>query len=695
MEAEMNEKYGKNPRGAEAQAKIEAKKQWHDTHSIKNKYGKYEANPHAYINKTYTALSEDQKKILDRILEFKRDLDDLLPENKVYTHKAIQMRRNGSMRFMRVLQNPTTIFKEIKEHLADEFLDREDDNLIYGEYRKGLKDFNGREYLELPALYTNRLNDPNELSTDIIGTLMAYSAMARQYHALDEVVDALSIGQDIMFKDHGVTNIGETRGSNEVVEVIKDGVTTIVQKIGLREGSSNLEAKLQDFMEAQVFGRHLKDQGSKEIAGKSVNLNKVASFALKTSSVAQLGFNFLANLAGVMQGIYMQNIEAAVQEHFSAKDLALADAAYAALLPAYLAQIGSKNPQSKLHLFDQAIDFKGDFFKDMKHADQRNLIKRVLGRRWAFIGQETGDHWLYNRTAIAMAMRKKVNVPGKGEMSLWDAITVEDAFADRSDIKELRLPEGTTYVENGEKVSMLRFGREVLELNQKLFGIYNEEDSNAANRVILGRLLLQYRKFMRPLWQARFGSARRSMVTGKESEGYYVTVYNAVKDIMIGKQKAKEVWDSLTDHQKKNVGRVAVDLAQFFALFMVAKVWLGDEKNKRLNYAEKLANYAAQRLYREQSMFIPSHLMVSEWLTTVQAPAATLSLVEDACDVVTALLTPSAYYKEIQSGPYEGMTGLEKAFYKAPLPLLTYYRQMDKAFNRVDEQADFYMKSRR
>jgi hypothetical protein len=38
--------------------------------------------------------------------------------------------------------------------------------------------------------------------------------------------------------------------------------------------------------------------------------------------------------------------------------------------------------------------------------------------------------------------------------------------------------------------------------------VYNEEDSNAASRVIMGRLLQQYRKWIKPQFNKRFQKAQ-------------------------------------------------------------------------------------------------------------------------------------------------------------------------------------------
>jgi hypothetical protein len=105
---------------------------------------------------------------------------------------------------------------------------------------------------------------------------------------------------------------------------------------------------------------------------------------------------------------------------------------------------------------------------------------------------------LYNRTAIACALREKVIKDGK-EMSLWEALEVtEDGngvkMIDTSSIKNL----------DGTEFDINKFSLYVKDINQSLFGVYNTDDMNAANRVAIGRLLLQYRKWIKPQMNKRF-----------------------------------------------------------------------------------------------------------------------------------------------------------------------------------------------
>jgi hypothetical protein len=46
---------------------------------------------------------------------------------------------------------------------------------------RGLKNFDGSEFMSLPILYTNRLKNPDELSDDVFGSMIAYAYAAINY----------------------------------------------------------------------------------------------------------------------------------------------------------------------------------------------------------------------------------------------------------------------------------------------------------------------------------------------------------------------------------------------------------------------------------------------------------------------------------------------------------------------------------
>ena len=114
-------------------------------------------------------------------------------------------------------------------------------------------------------------------------------------------------------------------------------------------------------------------------------------------------------------------------------------------------------------------------------------------------------------------------------MSLWDALEVTQ---DENGMPLISL-DGITDLE-GNKFNKTRFTNKVKNVNQGLFGVYNSEDANAANRVALGRLLQQYRKWIKPQMNKRFMKLQQNVALGQEVEGYYRTLLRVYKELKKG-----------------------------------------------------------------------------------------------------------------------------------------------------------------
>lgn len=671
----LDNKYGKNAKGEDAVNKIRERTEWLDENAI-SLFGPPMANPAKYVNKAFTSLSSSQLEIYDKFLAIKQKYDKKLPTHRVALMKAIQMRKGSFERFMQSATSPSSIFENVKESIANTFLDRRDDDEIFGTTAKGLTDFSGREFMTLPILYTNRLENPNEITTDVFASLMSYAYMANTYEQMDNIIDPLEVGRALVSENRQVR---KTRGGNPLVEKFEALDVDVINKI-LHVDGSNITQKLNDFFDSQVYGKYLKDEGT--FLGK-VNTNKLVSFLLKASSTAQLGFNWLANIANVGTGLAMQNIEATANEFFSASELLSADKTYIAEMKDFGLELGKRNKTSKLALFDELFNIKQDYNKAVKANQKKNWLYKIFGENIAFLGQEAGDHWLYNRTAIAMAKRQKVNVPGKGTISLWDALQI------RGDkIKEMYLPEDTTD-DKGNPFDIAKFSRKIAHVNQHLFGIYNDEDANAANRVAMGRLLMQYRKWMKPQYNKRFQAAQYNVTTGEFEEGYYRTVLRIGNELIRGQVQLSAQWENMSEHERANVRRAITEIVQFMAVWALAN-WVEWDDDKNRPWAVKLAEYTTKRLAHELGGLTPSTVMPQELLKTVKTPMASISTVQNAFNLFNSIITPSDYIDEIQSGPYKGMSTLEKNILKAPLWGITHYRQIDRFVDEIDTSIQYY-----
>lgn len=696
FEKELDKKYGENPKGNDKIERNKERRKWLEENSRfdneLNRIPKSEKFPAAQ-------LTSAQQRVLDKFLEYKERIDKLYPENRVNKYKAVQVRKDGIQRLFDGGINPVTIYKNWKEDLASTYLDRSDDDQVFGESTGGLTNFDGTEYMRLPVLYANRLHNPDELSTDVFGSLYAYAAAATKYEQMEKIVAPLELGRDII--EGKVTkqtrmNVDESRGQKKIIETINH-LGQKIQRPVVMSTDSNIVRKLDMFMETQVYQRYLKDEGTFNVFGQKVKTSKVVSSLLRMGSVAQLGFNFLANLANATTGIAMSNIEAAAGQYFTAKELAKADAEYTKLIPAYIAEAYARNKSSKLALFDELFNVRQDFQNAKFHTERKNLLKRIFGSGIQYLGQEAGDHWLYNRIAIAMVKHIKVKYQGK-ETTLWDVLSIRDH--EGTNIKEMYVPEGVTDM-YGRTIDNERIGkisRRIAAVNQSLFGIYNEEDMNAANRVSLGRILMQYRKWIKPQFNRRFEAKRTDLDLGEEIEGYYRTTWRIgaelIRELKRGEFQYTLFKDNLNDTEKGNIRRALAEMVQFIALSFLVMFFNGagdDKDDKDMPYSIKLARYVGNRLVHETGNLAPSYTMFNEMQKTINNPAAILGVIGDISKFISSVVHPSSWTDELQSGEFKGHSRLYRNFFNLPLPVLSYLRQWHRTYDDLDRSIQFYI----
>lgn len=276
-------------------------------------------------------------------------------------------------------------------------------------------------------------------------------------------------------------------------------------------------------------------------------------------------------------------------------------------------------------------------------------------------------------------------VDGK-KTNLWDALQVEKddngiAYLNYKKIKDA----------DGNQFDVAAFGRKITHVNQTLFGIYNEEDQNAASRVAVGRLLQQYRKWMKVQMNRRFQPLQYNLATNTWEEGYYVTMGRILNELVRGKVQIGQIWDELTEPEKANLKRGIVEIFQFAAVWCLANLieWPDDKKRPWLI---KLAEYSSKRAAHELGGLTPSFVFLRENLKTIKTPIPAISVVQNSVELLSSCVDPTDWVDDTQTGPYKGMSTLEKNFIKAPIPGVAQFRQVQKFTGDIDNSIQYYMR---
>ena len=662
----LNEKYGKNPVGENAEKYKKERQAWFNANmEIVN--GKKVPKMSIYGNKQYQRLNAAQKEYYDTVMNIKSQLDSYLPEKYTTLTNAIKIRKDLLER-VKSSDGVKSGAKQIWESVKDEFIRRTDD-VDFGD-RATVKDFEGNEVQTLPIYFTKLKEgeSANDLSTDIVSTLTAYAAMANDYDEMNKVIDVLELGRDLL-RERQVT---QTQGGKPLVEKFKAVGRKVESKLTKKGEATRFIQRLNDFFEMQVYGRYMADEGT--FGSTNIDKGKVANFVNRVTSMNNLALNVLSGISNIATGKVMMRIESFAGEFFNEKNTITADRIYGQSLPEYLAEIGNRVKTSKLALWDELFNVMQEYEQNVREVnfDRKTWFSRMFGTSTLFFMNNAGEHWMQNRTSLALADAYKMKAPNGKIVSLWDAMEVVPI--DKNNKKagaKLQLKQGYTKADGSAftQDDIIKFSRRSAAINQRMHGIYNKADRSAVQRLAIGRMGIMFRKWIKPSLNRRFKSATYNYDLDAWTEGYYRTsgrfLLQLARDLRETQFNLAARWNELTPTEKANIRRALTETGHFLAVMaIIGLIEWSDDKDRP--WLVRMAEYQARRLYTELGAMIPGKSMISEGLKIINSPAAGINTIENILDL-TKLLNPWNYMDELQSGRYEGHSTAYKSFFESPI----------------------------
>lgn len=662
----LNEKYGKNPVGENAEKYKKERQAWFDANmEIVN--GKKVPKMSIYGNKQYQRLNAAQKEYYDTVMNIKSQLDSYLPEKYTTLTNAVKIRKDLLER-VKSSDGVRSGTKQIWKSIKDEFIRRTDD-VDFGD-RATVKDFEGNEVQTLPIYFTKLKEgeSANDLSTDIVSTLTAYAAMANDFDEMNKVIDVLELGRDLLRERQVI----QTQGGKPLVEKFKAVGRKVESKLTKEGEAARFVQRLNDFFEMQVYGRYMADEGT--FGKTNIDKGKVANFVNRVTSMNNLALNVLSGISNIATGKVMMRIESFAGEFFNEKNTITADRIYGQSLPAYLAEIGNRVKTSKLALWDELFNVMQEYEQDVREVnfDRKTWFSRMFGTSTLFFMNNAGEHWMQNRTSLALADAYKMKAPNGKIVSLWDAMEVVPIDKNNKKLgAKLQLKQGYKKADGSDftQDDIIKFSRRSAAINQRMHGIYNKVDRSAVQRLAIGRMGMMFRKWIKPSLNRRFKSASYNYDLDAWTEGYYRTsgrfLLQLARDLRETQFNIAARWNELTSTEKANIKRALTETGHFLAVMaIIGLIEWSDDKDRP--WLVRMTEYQMRRLYTELGAMIPGKSMISEGLKIIKSPAAGVNTIENILDL-TKLLNPWNYTDEIQSGRYEGHSTAYKSFFESPV----------------------------
>lgn len=644
------------------------------------------------------SLNKAQKEFYDTFMEFYNKYRTMLPSSVMENNGIICIPKSNFENWKNI-KNTKDLKNFLKSTVTNQTQRREDMDTY--EVENSTIGYDGNVMEMLPIYFHKKPSNLGweNMSLDAVSTLIAFGAMANNYSRMDDVINILELGRDTARN----MEIAKTVGDKQAVEKIRIGSQTLINKLKKqKDRGSNFMARIDDYFSMQVYGNYRKPEHI-TILGKTISLNKVADNLNFITSIYTYAMNANAAVANITTGWSMGLAEKVANEFFSAKDLLYADKEFALALPAYVGQRGKRFKNDKLSLFLEQFNVLQDFETEIKNIDfnKRSRFAHLLDTNSLYFMSNSGELWLQSRTALALAQRYKLKKENGDTATLWDALEVVPIDGkDTSKGAKLQIKKGYKKMDGKEftKQDIVDFTQQSKVLNQRMHGIYNKQDMNAAQAHAVGQLLFMYKKYLIPAMQKRYQKRNYSFHTHTETEGYYRTLGRFLQTLGQDAKRGEFImtahWNELKTYEKANIKRALTETAQFLALwaFVALTDWKIDDDDDDEKRAKKALEYQARRLLTELRAFtvVDPVSFIRSNLKLMDQPIAAFSLADRIPKMVDAFkFWDWGNWAEeddyIQTGRFKGHTEA----YRGAVYFIPFWSQWE-AFRHPEYLIPFY-----
>lgn len=364
----------------------------------------------------YAGMDDAQRKLYDKLIEIKKAADYLLPAGRTHLYRAPMKKIEIKDQAIQG-RNIKGALKRIKDKYIKDVgndveygEDEQIDQIVNGQHV--ILDFSGKEVKKVPVYYTTWLEDMSTLDTNLIDTLLAYSAMAINYNSMSEVADFMEATNSLM-QDRKIKMTQSQRFLRERFKPIKD---VVVEGDYIIEGRYSESAKkLRNYIDANVYGRR-KERKTIRIGNKEFVLGKIGDNFKNYTSLVGLGYNIFSGTTNLTMGVAQTLFEAAGNSLagnglFRLKDIVKANKMYFKDLPRTVAEQYLDNKNNKLSLLIQKFDCMEEYYSELNDSNYYGgIFKKIIGKHNPLILNSMGEHYLHTVSMLAALNNVKVKV---------------------------------------------------------------------------------------------------------------------------------------------------------------------------------------------------------------------------------------------------------------------------------------------
>ena len=668
--------------------------------------GKYHKTGKYITAEQASRLSPAQKEYYDTMMSIKAEIDLCMPESLLQDRKIVMLRKRtiDKVNEAEGIKNKTM---ERWEGVKNAILDTSD-NIDFDNYEVRV-DFEGNQIDMLPVHYLAKGKNESydDMSDDVVTSMLAYAGMAFEYHELNNVIALLENAKYMAAEREVVQHVGRKTKR----ESIETDDYEYHKPFTVKQARTRLQETLNDFFQMHIYGHIQANEGT--VGNTKISKRKLVNSINYIVSLSQMALNLPQRFANVGVGMTQIGIETAGKDILNAKNIRWASGIWMKHTADRVAETGLTDYDNKLSLWLDFFDVHQDNGKKARDEHGRSAVGRFFNTSMLFAGLTAGEDYLASITALSIARQYKMKDASGKAINLWDAFEVKYVNPSSKEGAYLALRDGVTKADGSSFTAedIKSITKQIASLNFEMQGIYNLDDRSAIQQYWFGALIIMYRKWIAPALKRRYARTHYNAMTDRWEEGYHTTLwhllYDSYKDAveqvseqegtnalgrMFGTLTAmisavKTNREKLNDYEKSNIRKSVTELAIIVGLFLATAILakLPPEEHDDDEPVSKFtswleASMMAQlfRLRTEIAAMGPTPAFVDESLKILKSPFAAIGPIRATFDAFN-LLVPSNYFTYVRSGKDKGHTKAYKYFWD--LPILSMRRKLQNFKN--------------
>lgn len=644
-------------------------------------------NPELYDNSAnYRKITSDSnlKKLYDKLVDVMELSNSKIQFLKYENKYRLPQIEGGAWTQIRSKDN---ILKGLAYAIEDTYTVKDDDNAYMLE---NAKRSDGSLVKLIPTRYIKMLSNPDALTNDIVGSVIAYYKMAENYEQMSEIAPELEVALDFVSRtDFTDKKGGRIQGlESKTYDKLKSVLDQLVY--GMEKNALELDVPLPK-------GKHV-----------TVSVGKLAANLAAYTRIQGIAQNMNVILTGLITNKIQNRLEAISGIYFGNKELAQATKL---IIPSYanaIKNIGHSNNKDKVLCYMEYLGVVRENAQTFSKLNQSRFL-RALNQHFWYFGHEMSDYVTKGKMALAIGLYYKYD-PESGKFlnkneflrrfkskkegnAKWNTLSV--TFYDAFEVKNNKLVIKPEYAKSLDEATINKVRNTAKQVGTRIDTQLTDLDRSKLHATVIGQLLLIFRNFILVNLQTKFLTKRQfNYSTGMWSEAQVPAAVKYVYRHYFNQNKIDQLkelyqnhYDELDDFEKGCLKRVTYEVlfstVGFMIISSLVRAMADDDKR---NWWKQEAAYLTLRA----SLETRGNILPIEVINLLNTPTAAWSTLQYWGDLTTMMLNDPT--QEIKKGPYKGMNRFQRSLIKAtplrsiweaqdPRSKMEYYNNMISIFN--------------